>query len=183
MILKLLGDIFEGISKVFIFIVLLFFLFLAYMGVHNLFMKQIFTQYNHFPCQNKIIYTNEPLHSYYMDDYALESFSTITKAWLLNSKPATNSITGTYYPKKSEIKIIGLYNARNKGQMFNDQSSSSYLGEMSNTLEKVWLATYKVDTKECKMVRYASNEQADNKDYNITSTIINTMSAIELMFK
>ena len=178
-----MGDIFEGVSKAFAFIVFLFFLFLAYLFIHNLFMKQIFTQYNNFPCQNKMLYTDEPFHSYYMDDYALESFNTITKAWLLNSNPSTKSITGTYYPKKSEIKIIGLYNARNKGQMFTDQSSSSYLGEMMDTHEKVWLATYKVDTKECKMVRYTRNKSSNNKDYNTTSTIIKTTSAITLLFK
>ena len=183
MIFKLVGDIFEGVSKAFAFIIFIFFLFLAYLFIHNLFMKQIFTKYNNFPCQNKIVSTNEPFHSYYMDDYSLESFNIITQAWLLNNSPSTTSKMGTYYPRGSKLKIIGLYNVRNKGQMFTDQSSSSYLVEMSNTQEKVWLATYKVDTKECKMMSYARNKQPNNQDYNTTASIINTTNGISLMFK
>ena len=76
-----------------------------------------------------------------------------------------------------------MYGARNKGQMFTDQSSSSYLLETNDTHEKVWFATYQVDTSECKMVDYTRNKQSTNKDYNITSTIVKTTSAISLMFK
>ena len=182
--LNLFNALTKGIGAVFGFIIIIFFLFLGYMAIHNLFMKQIFIQYNNFPCQNQTISTNEPKSIYKMDgDYSLESFNDITRNWLLDSAPATKAKQIKYYPRGSTMKIIGMYGARNKGQMFTDQSSSSYLLETNDTHEKVWFATYQVDTSECKMVDYTRNKQSTNKDYNITSTIVKTTSAISLMFK
>ncbi len=184
MIVKLIDNIGKGVSLTFISIVVLFFLFLAYFAFYNLFfMKQIVTQYNNFPCQNQTILTNEPKSIYMDEDYALESYNDITRNWLLTNAPATKAKQIKYYPRGSTMKIIGMYNVRNKGQMFTEQSSSAYLLETNDTHKKAWLSTYQVDTNKCTMVNFIGSKQSTKKDYNITSTVVETTNAISLMFK